>query len=89
MKQNAIVTTVAVVMLALFSGPVFAADKEDAAAQAKITTVFIDGKGQSSHADKINKMHAAMTAKGWKFADLAVYTEDGDMKGTFVTYTRD
>lgn len=89
MKQIAIVTTVAVVMLALCSGPAFAADMDDATAQAKITTVFIDGQGQSSYADKVNKTHAAMAAKGWKFADLAVYTEDGDMKGAFVTYTRD
>jgi hypothetical protein len=89
MKQIAIVTTAAVVMLALCSGPAFAADQDDAAAQAKIMTVFINGKGQSSYADKINETHAAMTAKGWKFAALAMYTEDGDMKGTFVTYTRD
>ena len=51
--------------------------------------MFIDGHGQSSFADKVNKTHAAMTAKGWKFAELDVYTEDGDMKGAFVTYTRD
>jgi hypothetical protein len=30
-----------------------------------------------------------MAAKGWKFVDLAIYTEDGDMEGVFVTYQRD
>ena len=54
-----------------------------------IKTVWLDGKGQSSMADKVNKLHADMAAKGWKFADLAVYTEDGDMQGLFITYERD
>ena len=89
MKRMAKVATVAVAMLALCSGPAFAADKDDAAMQAKIMTVFIDGHGQSTYADKVNKTHADMTAKGWKFASLDVYTENGDMKGAFVTYTRD
>jgi hypothetical protein len=67
----------------------FAADATDAAeAPATIKTVFVDGKGQSSFADKVDKSHAEMTAKGWKFASLAVYDEDGDMQGAFVTYTR-
>ena len=67
----------------------FAADAKDAAeAAATIKAVFVDGKGQSSFADKVNKTHAEMTAKGWKFASLSVYDEDGDMQGAFVTYTR-
>jgi hypothetical protein len=56
---------------------------------ATIKTVWLDGKGQSSMADKVNKLHADMAAKGWKFVDLAVYTEDGDMQGLFITYERD
>lgn len=63
------------------------ADKDDDAS-ATITTVFVDGKGQSGFADKVNKIHAEMAAKGWKFAGLDLYTENGDMKGVFVTYTR-
>ena len=51
-------------------------------------TVWVDGKGQSGFAGKVNKMHAQMEAKGMKFADLAIYTEDGDMQGAFVTYVR-
>ena len=37
---------------------------------------------------QVNETHAEMTAKGWKFAGLSVYDEDGDMQGAFVTYTR-
>ena len=52
------------------------------------STVWVDGKGQTAFAEKVNKMHAAMEAKGWKFGDMEIYTEDGDMKGAFVTYVR-
>jgi hypothetical protein len=54
-----------------------------------IKTVWLDGKGQSSMADRINKLHADMAAKGWRFVDLEIYTEDGDMEGVFVTYEMD
>jgi len=81
--------TLAIALLALGSAPAFAADQDEAATQAKVTTVFVDGHGQSSFADKVNKTHAEMAAKGWKFASLDVYTENGDMQGAFVTYTRD
>jgi len=30
-----------------------------------------------------------MEKDGWRFADLEVYTENGDMQGIFVTYVRD
>ena len=60
---------------------------DDAGATAK--TVWVDGKGQGSMASDISEMHAEMNAERWRFADLAVYTEDGDMKGVFVTYVRD
>jgi hypothetical protein len=77
--------TAAVAALSLASG--LAQAEEKAPATAK--TVWLDGKGQSSMADKVNKMHAEMAAKGWKFASLEVYTEDGDMQGLFVTYVRE
>ena len=75
----------AVAALSLASGVAHAEDK----AQPTIKTVWLDGKGQSSMADKINKLHAEMAAKGWSFASLEVYTEDGDMQGLFVTYVRE
>ena len=74
----------AVAALSLASGVAHAEDK----AQPTIKTVWLDGKGQSSMADKINKLHAEMAANGWSSASLEVYTEDGDMQGLFVTYVR-
>lgn len=75
----------ALALLAAMS-PSLAADDD---AKATAQTVWVDGKGQKSMADKANKMHAEMAAQGWRFEGLDVYIEDGDMKGLFVTYVRD
>jgi hypothetical protein len=61
----------------------------DDAGQFAAKTVWVDGKGQGSMADKASKSHAEMAKQGWKFQDLDVYIEDGDMKGLFVTYVRE
>jgi len=63
-----------------------AADKTPPA--QNVLTVFVNGKGQSSFAEKLNEEHAKMEAKGWKFGDMEIYTEDGDMQGAFVTYVK-
>jgi hypothetical protein len=52
-------------------------------------TVWVDGSGQGSMAKDATKMHAEMAKQGWKFQDLEVYTEDGDMEGMFITYVRE
>ena len=61
--------------------------KDEPVAQNTMT-VWVDGKGQSGFAEKVNKLHGEMEAKGLKFADMEIYTEDGDMQGAFVTYVR-
>ena len=89
MKRTTTLATVTAGVLAtvtLFSATNHAAD-EPAAAQ-NVQTVWLDGKGETSFAEKANKMHVVMEAKGWKFGDIEIYTEDGDMKGAFVTYVR-
>jgi len=64
--------------------------EEGAAAAAPVTsTVWVGGKGQKSMAKKLNETHVEMNAQGWRFVDLEVYTENGDMQGFFVTYVRD
>jgi len=79
--------TGALAALALLAG-MNAALADDAGPYAA-KTVWIDGKGQGSMADKASKSHAEMAKEGWKFQDMDVYTEDGDMKGLFVTYIRE
>ena len=59
--------------------------KDEPVAQ-NVKTVWVGGKGQTTFSEKVNEMHAAMEAKGWKFADMEIYVEDGDMQGAFVTY---
>ena len=86
MKILAIGTLAALAMLAGIN-PASAADDKDASATVK--TVWVEGKGQGSMADKANRVHADMAKQGWKFMDLDIYVEDGDMKGFFVTYVRE
>lgn len=76
-----------VATLAIFAAGV--AGAADNGPPATIRTVWVDGKGKGSMADKVNKVHAEMAAKGWRFVDLDVYIENGDMQGMFVTYQRD
>ena len=87
MKKATMLTTVLAGLLAtagLFA--VTSHAKDEVAVAQNTTTVWIDGKGQQGFSEKLNKMHAQMEAKGWKFGDMEIYTEDGDMKGAFVTY---
>jgi hypothetical protein len=89
MKKTTILTTAAAGLLAavgMFAAATVAKDDEPVAQST--TTVWVDGKGQTGFAERMNKMHAAMEGKGWKFGNLAIYTEDGDMQGAFVTYIR-
>jgi hypothetical protein len=60
----------------------------DSGPPATIRIVWVDGKGKDQMVDKVKKVYAEMAAKGWKFADLDVYIENGGMQGTFVTYQR-
>jgi hypothetical protein len=84
-KKLATSTAGMLVVCAFLSTTPYAAD---APVAQNTSTVWVDGKGQTGFADKVNKVHAEMEAKGWKFGDLEIYTEDGDMKGAFVTYVR-
>jgi hypothetical protein len=68
-----------------------AAQGEAAAAPRAITTetVWVKGKGAAELLERVNRMHAEMAAKGFRFASLAPYTENGDVLGLLVTYVRD
>jgi hypothetical protein len=86
-RTTKLATLIAGVLVAgaLFSTTPYAADEPVA---QNVTTVWVGGKGESSFAERMNKMHAEMEAKGWKFSDMQIYTENGDMRGAFVTYVR-
>lgn len=56
---------------------------------AATQTVWLAGQGKADFAERMNRMHAEMGAKGFRFVDTILYVEDGDMQGVFVTYVRD
>jgi hypothetical protein len=73
---------------ALLAGSVcVAADKPPQEAQS-IRTLFVNKGSASAVLKSINALHAKMEAEGWKYQDMSVYTEDGDLEGVFVTYVR-
>ncbi len=54
-------------------------------------TVWVDatfGFRKKGGAKGINKTHKKMEAEGWCFKDFELYTENGDLEGFFLTYTR-
>ena len=54
-------------------------------------TVFQDvsGLGRKDRAAKhMTERHAEMAKDGWRFLDLHIYTENGDLEGFFLSYKR-
>jgi hypothetical protein len=88
MNRTSTLVTVAASVLAATALFATVTHGKDAPVAQNTTTVWVNGKGQAGFSEKVNAVHAEMEAKGWKFADLEIYTEDGDMQGAFVTYVR-
>jgi maltose-binding protein MalE len=88
MKRTTILATVTASMFAAAALLGVTSHAKDEPVAQNTTTVWVDGKGYSGFAEKLNKKHAEMEAKGWKFGDVEIYTENGDMQGAFVTYVR-
>ena len=68
-----------------------AATAEEQALCAEAITVFQDvsGMGRKDRAAKnMTKRHSEMAEDGWQFADMEVYTENGDLEGFYLSYTR-
>jgi hypothetical protein len=54
-------------------------------------TVFVDisGLGRKDHAaNKITELHQKMAKEGFTVIGVTPYTENGDLEGFFVTYTK-
>ena len=55
------------------------------------STVFIPDKAgsrQKGSAGNLTESHRNAEKQGWDFDEMAIYIEDGDLQGFFVTYTR-
>ena len=89
---------VSAVSLLLVNGVAFAQEDDDASTpgsdkcpQLQASTIFVPdktGSRQKGSAKKISETHDVAEAQGWNYNDLQVYTEDGDLQGFFITYTR-
>jgi hypothetical protein len=54
-------------------------------------TIFHDvsGFGRRDRATKrMTEKHDEMALSGWRFAGMEIYTENGDLEGFYVSYTR-
>ncbi|HEX5305238.1 MAG TPA: hypothetical protein VFW82_04035 [Dyella sp.] len=54
-------------------------------------TIFVDatfGLRKGHMAKQLTKSHAEYAARGYRYVDMAPYSENGDLVGFFVTYTR-
>lgn len=59
---------------------------------ADTVTVFVDatlGFRKDHMAKQLTESHTEMAARGYRFADMAAFNENGDFEGFFVTYVRD
>ncbi len=55
-------------------------------------TIFRDASRFSrkgNGASNMTKKHNEYTTNGWKFVDMEIYTENSDMEGFFLTYSRE
>jgi hypothetical protein len=65
--------------------------EEPAEACSESLTLFQDvsrfGR-KNSAAKNMTELHAEQAREGWVFIDLEPYTENGDLEGFFLTYSR-
>ena len=54
-------------------------------------TIFhnVSGFGRKDRAaERMTEKHDEMALSGWRFAGMVIYTENGDLEGFYVSYTR-
>ena len=79
---------VAAIATLLVSSAVITVRAAESAPPAAVTVFVNKGMSGSSVADALNKAHAEWYAKGYIFAGMDAYIEDGDLEGMWVTYTK-
>jgi hypothetical protein len=93
MKGTMLISVLAGVMLGVLlarSGPLSAQATPEASCREAVT-VFIDASRISRRswgAGNMTEEHVKKAAEGWEFADMEIYTENGDLEGFFLSYTR-
>jgi len=86
-----------VLLVALISNIAFAKNKEldadtanlDKCPRSQASTLFVSNRGKrKGSAEKLTESHKNAEAQGWSFDEMSLYTENGDLQGFYVTYTR-
>ena len=94
MKGTTLIGTLAGLLAGILlaqSGPLSAQAAAEATCQEALT-VFLDASRLSRRsfgAGNMTELHAEKAAEGWQFADMEIYTENGDLEGFFLSYTRE
>ena len=61
---------------------------EEKCPRIQASTVFVAEKGRKGSAEELTDSHKNAEAQGWDFSSLVLYTENNDLEGFYVTYTR-
>ncbi len=87
-----------VLALSFYCSSVFAQESEQAlvAPEASMAceqaiTIFHDVSGfgrRNRAAERMTEKHDEMALEGWRYAGMVIYTENGDLEGFYVSYTR-
>ena len=87
-----------VLALSLCGASAFAQEAEEAAfgtatsmACEQAITIFHDVSGfgrKDRAAERMTERHDEMALSGWRYAGMVIYTENGDLEGFYVSYTR-
>jgi len=91
MKKNKVFAVILIAMI-LSSGMSLAKKNEAQKAREKnlaAVTTFVDINAltrKNNAASKITKLHQMYAKEGYELISVAVYTENGDLQGFFVSY---
>lgn len=84
-----------VVAFSLYCSGVFAQEAalapESSMSCEQAITIFHDVSGfgrRNRAADRMTEKHDEMALEGWRYAGMVIYTENGDLEGFYVSYTR-
>ena len=64
---------------------------EPAMACEQAITIFHDVSGfgrRNRAAENMTEVHAEMALEGWRYHGMVIYTENGDLEGFYLSYTR-
>ncbi len=94
MKEKILIITLFGLLagMVLVQSGTLSAQTQPAAGCQEAMTIFQDVSvfGRKSGAAKnMSKKHREYAKDGWRFEDMEVYVENGDLEGFFLTYSRD